>query len=68
MLAIEPHIGTGEAAKRLGVSRRTILRWVKEGRLRAHSTPTNRNRVLLADVEQLEARFAAEQRRQAGAA
>lgn len=53
MLALEPHIGTGEAAQRLGVSRRTVLRWVKQGKLRAYPLATNRNRVLTADVDRM---------------
>ena len=44
-------IGTLEAAKRLGVSVRTIQLWVEKGMLRAWKTPGGHRRILRASVE-----------------
>lgn len=46
-------MSTGEAANLVGVSRRTILRWVKQGRLRAYEMPSGHNHVLAEDVKKI---------------
>jgi excisionase family DNA binding protein len=51
-------LSTGEAAKELGVSGKTVLRWINEGVLPARLTrPGGQYRIDRADVE----RFMAEQ-------
>lgn len=41
---------TSQAAELCAVDRRTMLNWVKSGRVRAHKTGGGQNRVLLADL------------------
>ena len=54
MLADREHVGTGEAARRLGVSRRTVLRWIRDGIIRdAEEMPTGRHRIPVESLEGL---------------
>lgn len=42
---------TGDVAKRLGVSDRTVVNWVRAGLLRAFTTPGGHRRFRAPDVE-----------------
>jgi excisionase family DNA binding protein len=44
-------IGTGDAAERLGVSTRTVHRWVKDGKLRALKSPGGQLRFDPDDID-----------------
>jgi excisionase family DNA binding protein len=44
---------TGKAAELLGVTPDTVLRWIKQGRLRARRTAGGHHRILLEDIEAL---------------
>ncbi len=46
-------ITTGEAAKLLGVSRATIVRYVNAGILEARTLPSGNRRIRRADAERL---------------
>lgn len=48
----EEVLGTQEAAKRLGVSVRTVQLWVENGTLQAWKTPGGHRRILRASVEE----------------
>lgn len=49
MIYIKPR----EAAKRLGVTRHTIYRWIREGKLRSYATPGDRIMVSEDDIDGL---------------
>jgi excisionase family DNA binding protein len=43
-------ITTGQVATYCQVSRATIVNWIKQGKLKAHTTPGGRYRILVSDV------------------
>ncbi len=49
----EKLLTTGEVARRLQVSIKTVQRWVKEGRLRAIKYPSGRFKVPESEVEKI---------------
>jgi excisionase family DNA binding protein len=52
-------IGPQEAARRLGVSRTTLIRWEAAGLLRAIRTPTGQRRYRVDHIDELSAGRAA---------
>ncbi len=50
---VEEAITTTEAARMLGVSRWTVVRYIREGRLRAFRLPSGRLRLHRKDVDDL---------------
>jgi excisionase family DNA binding protein len=51
-LAKEKWITTGAAADYCGVSRATILRWIKSGKLKAYTTPGGHHRMRTEDFRE----------------
>ncbi len=49
----EKLLTTGEVARRLQVSRRTVQRWIKEGKLRALKYPSGHFKVPESEVEKI---------------
>jgi excisionase family DNA binding protein len=49
----DPLLTTGEAARRLGISPRTILVWTKQGKLPSLLTPGHHRRFKSSDVDAL---------------
>jgi excisionase family DNA binding protein len=47
------YVSTGEAARRLEVAPRTVLRWIKAGRMPARKDPGGRLKVSVQVVEAL---------------
>ena len=46
-------IWPGEAAEQLGVSPRTIRKWISQGRLPVSKLPSGRYKVALEDIERI---------------
>jgi len=51
--AAEEYLDTGEVLARVRISRRTLDRYVKSGKLRAHTLPSGHRRYAVTDVEAL---------------
>jgi predicted site-specific integrase-resolvase len=47
------HISTNDAAKTLGVSTRTVISWVRSGRVIGTKLPNNRYVVLASEIDRL---------------
>ena len=56
MLAEQPYMSTGAAAAYLGVSRRTLSRWIEDGKVRATVLPSGRYRLHKVDLDAVLAR------------
>lgn len=44
---------TGEVAEMLGVDRHTVIRWVREGKIRAIRLPSGRHRIPESEVRKI---------------
>lgn len=44
---------TGEVAEMLGVDRHTVIRWIKEGKIRAVRLPSGRHRIPESEVRKI---------------
>ena len=44
---------TGEVAEMLGVDRHTILRWIREGKVKAIRLPSGRHRIPESEVRKI---------------
>lgn len=53
----DPFLTTKEAARRLGVTLRTVQLWVEAGKLHAARTPGGHRRILASDVQALQERM-----------
>lgn len=49
----EPLYTSGEVAKIFGVDPRTVVRWEKEGKIKAFKTPSGQRRYRKSDVDKL---------------
>lgn len=47
---MEQRLTTGQAGKELGISGRTVLRWIGQGHLNAVVTPTGRKLIAPSDL------------------
>ena len=50
---MERMLRSGEVAKLLGVDRHTVVRWIKEGKIRAVKLPSGRYRIPESEVRKI---------------
>jgi len=53
MVRRERLLRSGEVAEILGVDRHTVVKWIKEGKIRAIKLPSGRYRILESEVKRI---------------